>query len=362
MLKPELFHGKKVLITGHTGFKGAWLSLWLRHWGADVIGYSLPPPTGPSLFSLTALEEQIIHLTADVRDFDTLQRTVEEFRPEIVFHLAAQSLVLPSFQEPKETFDTNVGGTTNLLEALRNADCVQAAVIVTTDKCYENKEWDWGYREIDQLGGTDPYSASKAMTELLTASYRSSLYKNGPLIASARAGNVIGGGDFSKHRLIPDLMRGILDSKPVQIRSPMSVRPWLYVLDALSGYLLLVQRLMEEGSRFAEAWNFAPLELEGISVAKAADEFLAQWGKGEWIDASDPLDQREMQQLRLSREKAACRLKWEPAYSWKTAVRETVEWYQCFSSSTSKQIQEKCTQQIDRYALFINAPARCFSH
>lgn len=324
------YAGKKVLVTGHTGFKGSWLSIWLRLLGADVVGFSLPPPTSPSNFAITGLEGHLTHQIGDVRDYEAVERVIGEHQPEIIFHLAALSIVLDSYDLPKETFDTNAGGTVNLLEAVRKTSSVRAVVVVTTDKCYENEESLEGYREGDRLGGHDPYSASKSMAELVVASYRDALFKDRNIqIATARAGNVIGGGDFSPFRLLPDCMRALMKGKPVQVRHPDSVRPWLHVLDPLAGYLQLGEALLK-GDGYAEAWNFGPKEIEAVSVGEIADTVVSQWGDGHWITVPTEGPKREMGLLRLNWDKAAERLRWQPTYSWEEAIEETVDWYRAY--------------------------------
>lgn len=320
----QIFEGINVLVTGHTGFKGSWLSLWLCELGAHVIGYSLPPPTTPSNFEAIGLQEKITHIIGDIRDNEHLQSVIKQHQPSVIFHLAAQPLVLRSYEDPKETFDVNVGGTVNVLEAARHCPAVKAVVIVTTDKCYENREWIWGYRENDTLGGNDPYSASKAMAELSTTSYRRSF---STVVASARAGNVIGGGDFSDFRLVPDSMKALMDHQPVKVRNAHSVRPWLHVLDPLSGYLWLAALLLEKGSQYAEAWNFGPLEQEAVTTKALVEKAIELWGDGDWVDGSDPHAKPEMGMLRLNWDKAANRLKWRPTYNWEQALEQTVSWF-----------------------------------
>lgn len=327
-----IFEGLTVLVTGHTGFKGSWLSLWLRELGAHVVGYSLEPPTSPSNFACTGLQNEITHIIGDIRDFDALKRMMDTHQPAVVFHLAAQSLVLHSYDNPKETFDVNAGGTVNVLEAARTCPSIKAMVMVTTDKCYENNEWLWGYRENDRLGGKDPYSASKSMAELAVASYNTSFFKEaGPCVASARAGNVIGGGDFSAMRILPDCMKALMRNEPVKVRNPHSVRPWLNVLDPLSGYLWLAACMLENGKQFAGAWNFGPQENEGIPVSALVKKSLELWGKGDWIEVGVPA-KAEMGTLRLNWDKAANLLKWRPAYNWEEAVAETVDWFRAFDA------------------------------
>ncbi|MBS4167672.1 CDP-glucose 4,6-dehydratase [Parachlamydia sp. AcF125] len=347
--------GLPVLVTGHTGFKGSWLSIWLQALGAKVIGYSLPAPTQPSHFSVTNLGQKIVHVTGDVCNYEKIYDTIQEHQPLFVFHLAAQSLVLKSYADPKETFDVNVGGTVNVLEAVRKSDCVKGCLVITTDKCYENKEWVWGYRENDRLGGKDPYSASKAMAELATQAYRSSFFESSKAIASARAGNVIGGGDFSDFRLVPDCMKALMNKKLIEVRNPYSVRPWLHVLDALSGYLCLAQNLLTQGQAFAEAWNFGPLEQQGVSVEALVQKAVDYWGEGGWINLEAPNQKKEMNLLRLNWEHAAHRLKWSPVYGWQEALKDTVNWFKSFQKFSLEGEYEKIFQltleHIQEYCL-----------
>lgn len=348
------YAGARVLITGHTGFKGSWLSIWLRELGAEVIGYSLKPPTEPSNFVLCRLAERMQDIRADVRDLSTLQDVMVRTRPEFVFHLAAQPLVLPSYDDPKETFDVNVMGTVNVLEAVRRTGVVKAVVCITTDKVYENREWDWGYREADRLGGHDPYSSSKAMAELAIASYRKSFFQTGrPAVASARAGNVIGGGDFADFRLLPDCMRALVAGEPILLRNPDHVRPWQHVLESLSAYLWLAARLADEGQRLAQAWNFAPWELAEVTAQQIVEQVIALWGSGSWTPANSREPRKETTLLRLNWEKAARQLAWRPVYNWQTALAATVAWfkqYQEHSPALSPDMYQTCAEQISAYA------------
>lgn len=327
-----IFEDKTVLITGHTGFKGSWLTLWLKELGAKIIGYSLPPPSTPNHFSLSQINEGIIDIHGDIRDYAAVKNILDRFHPEIIFHLAAQPIILTSFTFPKETFDVNTGGTINILEAARLCPSVQAMVMITSDKCYENREWSWGYRESDALGGADPYSASKGMAEMAIAAYRSSFAHspNFPAIASARAGNVIGGGDFSHLRIVPDCIHALMNKKPVHIRNPKSTRPWLHVLDALSGYLYLAAHLLNKGAPYADAWNFGPLEYRSVNVQTLVEKAIAFWGEGDWLDVSTPGIKQEMGLLRLNWDKAANCLGWRPTYHWSEALQQTVNWFKCY--------------------------------
>ena len=349
----QCFKGKKVLVTGHTGFKGTWLSIWLQELGAEVIGYSLEPPTNPGIFDVTEMAGRMTHIIGDVRDFDRLSDTIYHWKPEVIFHLAAQPIVLNSYEFPKETFDINVGGTINLLEVARFSEPTKAIVVITTDKVYDNKEWVWGYRENDSLGAHDPYSTSKAMTELATQSYSKSLFKGKAAVATARAGNVIGGGDFSDFRLVPDAMKALMQKKPIEVRNPNSVRPWLHVLDPLQGYLTLASKLLNEGSEFAEAWNFGPKDHEAIKASSLVEKSIELWGDGDWVDTSAPNAPKEMQMLRLNWDKASNLLKWQPNYNWEQALEETVEWFQAFSrwmqNPDSTDMHAVCVKQIQKY-------------
>jgi CDP-glucose 4,6-dehydratase len=354
----RVFHGTPVLVTGHTGFKGSWLSIWLQELGAEVVGYSVDVPTVPSNFEASHLGQRVVDVRGDVRDLGALRRVIGEHEPRVVFHLAAQPIVRLSYAEPKETFDVNVGGTVNVLEAVRRTDSVEAVVCVTSDKCYENREWLWGYREIDRLGGHDPYSASKAMAELAIASYRRSFFpvetysEHSTALASARAGNVVGGGDWTQDRLVVDCMRALMDGQPIPVRNPHSVRPWQLVLEPLSGYLWLAAKLVQEGGRFAEAWNFAPSEHVAVSVGDMVQKLIELWGAGEWEDLSAGQTQalHETSLLRLNWEKAANRLGWRPIYDWHEAVAETVSWFKTYNErGANMDMYDACVGQIARY-------------
>ena len=346
----NVFEGTTVLVTGHTGFKGSWLTMWLAALGADVVGYSLEePPTSPSNFEAAGLGRHITDVRGDVCDLAKLGGVVEKYRPEVVFHLAAQPIVLRSFDEPQHTFQTNAMGTVNVLEAIRVTDSVKAAVCITTDKVYENREWFWGYRESDQLGGHDPYSASKAMAELAIAAYRHSFFSdNGPAVATVRAGNVIGGGDFAAYRLVPDCMRALMNERPIAVRNPLSVRPWQHVLEPLSGYIWLATNLVRHGNEFAEAWNFGPLEQIGVTAADLAEKLVSLWGSGSWIQTNPELAKAETGLLRLSWEKSAARLGWRPVYTWEEALAEIVAWFKAFQSGEGDML-EVGREHIARY-------------
>jgi CDP-glucose 4,6-dehydratase len=325
---PGFFRGKTVLITGHTGFKGAWLSEWLLKLGADVVGCALPPDTRPSLFTLLDLAGRMRSEFVDVRDLTALESVVAESRPEVVFHLAAQPLVRRSYREPVATFATNVMGTAHLLEAARKTDSVRSVVIVTSDKCYENVGSARGYRESDPLGGHDPYSASKGAAEVVTAAYRRSFFSEPgrPGVASARAGNVIGGGDWSEDRLVPDLVRGIGSGQPVVIRNPKSIRPWQHVLEPLFGYLMLARALWEQPQRFSDGFNFGPAQAE-LPVAALAERFVAALGRGSLARAPQGEEPHEASLLLLDSTKARDVLGWTPRLGIEDTVKLTVDWY-----------------------------------
>lgn len=324
-----VYAGKKVLLTGHTGFKGSWLAHWLTQMGADVSGLALPPGTNPSHYNL--LKPQVHDHVQDVRDADGVRRVVQAAAPEIVFHLAAQPLVRRSYNDPLETWATNVMGTANVLEACRHQPSVRAIVVITTDKCYENLEWVWGYRENDRLGGHDPYSASKAAVEILAASFRKSFFggANAPLLATARAGNVIGGGDWSEDRLIPDLARAVAAKKPLVIRSPKATRPWQHVLEPLSGYLLLGQKLLQRDVSIATAWNFGPEIAGNQSVETVLNKIKSLWPAFDWKLDQNP-QPHEATLLHLDSTLARARLKWSPVWGLDDCLAATADWYRTY--------------------------------
>jgi len=342
-----------VLLTGHTGFKGSWLSLWLQSMGAKVIGYALAPPTDPSLFVAANVAEGMISHEGDIRDFAALAAAFEKHRPEIVIHMAAQALVRYSYANPIETYSTNVMGTVHLLEAARLTDSVRAIVNVTSDKCYENREWIWGYRENEPMGGYDPYSNSKGCAELVASAYRASFFnpndfaKHGVALASARAGNVIGGGDWAEDRLIPDIMRAITQNKPVNIRNPHAIRPWQHVLEPLSGYLLLAQKLYEEGAGYAEGWNFGPNDEDAKPVQWIVDKLTKTWGEGaSWVlDGGD--HPHEAHYLKLDCSKAKARLDWHPHWNLPTTLDNIIRWNKQWIAGEN--MQKASLQQIADY-------------
>ena len=332
----KFWAGKRVFLTGHTGFKGSWLSLWLQHLKAEVFGYSLAPPTHPSLFELATVSEEMDSTIGDIRDLPALQMTLNRARPEIVIHFAAQSLVRRSYEEPIETYSTNVMGTVNLLEAVRRCESVKAVIVVTSDKCYENREWPWGYRENDPMGGDEPYSSSKGCAELVTNAYRRAFFNTDlrgearVAVASARAGNVIGGGDWAIDRLIPDIMNAIFKGAPVVIRNPRSIRPWQYVLDPLRGYLTLAERLYQEGGRFATSWNFGPAEFDICPVSRIVNELTTRWGGGASWRLDESTHPHEAISLKLDCSRARWELGWTPRVDLSKALEWIILWYRGF--------------------------------
>lgn len=326
------YSGRRVFVTGHTGFKGSWLTMWLHELGARVTGYALTPPTRPSLFELGSVQELCTSHISDILDRAALRRAILDAKPELVFHLAAQPLVRRSYVNPVETFETNVMGTMNLLEAVRECDTVSAVQVITTDKCYENREWPFAYRENDALGGHDPYSASKAAAEIVTAAYERSFFHSrdsagrNVSVCSVRAGNVIGGGDYADSRIIPDCIRAFEQNKPVSLRCPNATRPWQYVLDCLGGYLHLARHQLESKS-LNGAWNFGPGPEPDTRVARVVDEVIKAWGAGQWVDDSTPDQPHEAASLRLDCTKAATLLGWTPSLNVVESVRESVRWY-----------------------------------
>jgi len=350
----SFWKNKKVFITGHTGFKGSWLCLWLQELGAEVTGYALDPPTEPSLFELCGLRGRVRSIVADVRDGARLAAELEKARPEIIFHMAAQPLVRDSFRVPVETFAVNVMGTVNLLEAARVAGGVRALVNVTTDKCYENREWLWGYRENEPLGGSDPYSSSKACSELVTQAYARSYFApadyaaHGTAVATARAGNIIGGGDWAADRLVPDCVRAILGKKGVGIRNPDATRPWQHVLEPLSGYLLLARRLCESGPEFGGPWNFGPGDDDTRTVAYVVQRLCFAWGEGAAATADPGPHPHEAHYLKLDCSKARTLLRWRPRWDLDTAIGKVVAWTRVYQAGGD--VREACLAQIEEYA------------
>jgi len=348
----NVFKNKTVLVTGHTGFKGSWLCVCLRELGTNVVGYALEPYTDRDNFVVTGLKDRIIHIIGDVRDFHELRKVFEKYQPEFVFHLAAQAIVRKSYISPKETYDINVGGTVNVLECCRLTDSVSVIINVTSDKCYENREWIWGYRESDPMGGHDPYSSSKGCSELITAAYRRSFFNPNDFkdhrksLSSARAGNVIGGGDWQKDRIIPDCIRALESEKPIEIRNPNAMRPWQHVLEPLSGYLLLASKMFDEPQKFCGAWNFGPDYDSIIPVGEVADKVVAQWGNGSWIDLSNENAPHEANLLSLDISKAKSCLRWFPVWNIDKTIEKTVDWYKEYKKKDPYRI---CVNQIEEF-------------
>ncbi|MBU1109681.1 MAG: CDP-glucose 4,6-dehydratase [Candidatus Riflebacteria bacterium] len=349
----RIYQNRRVLVTGHSGFKGSWLALWLRQLGAKVSGIALPPETAPSHWELLNLDCESYWI--DIRNLEELRQAVIQINPEIIFHLAAQPLVRRSYQDPLTTWQTNLNGTVNLLEAARECKELKAVVCITTDKCYENKEWCWGYREIDALGGHDPYSASKAAAEIAIASYRSAFFSkpDSPLLASARAGNVIGGGDWAEDRIIPDMVRAIADKKPLEIRSPNATRPWQHVLESLYGYLLLGQNLFEKHADFATAWNFGPDVSSNCTVAGILERIKESWTELEWFTNSGN-QPHEANLLYLDSAKARNKLNWRPIWDLSETLSRTSEWYKSFLTDgrvlSCKQLEDYCAALLSAEA------------
>jgi CDP-glucose 4,6-dehydratase len=353
VVNADFWRGKRVLMTGHTGFKGSWLSLWLQSMGAQVVGYALAPPTNPSLFEVAEVGKGMTSIIGDIRDLEKLRAAFTEHRPEIVIHMAAQPLVRYSYIEPVETYSTNVMGTVNLLEAVRSTPSVKAVVNITSDKCYENREWVWGYRENEAMGGYDPYSSSKGCAELVASAYRNSYFhpdkyqQHGVAIASARAGNVIGGGDWAGDRLIPDILRAITEGKPVNIRSPHAIRPWQHVLEPLSGYLLLAQKLYTTGTAYAEGWNFGPNDEDAKPVQWIVEKLTHSWGEGaSWVlDGGD--HPHEAHYLKLDCSKAKARLDWQPRWQLAQTLEKIIKWHKAMQQKEN--MKAKTLEQITQY-------------
>lgn len=348
-----VYKGKKVFITGHTGFKGSWLCLILKQLGADIYGYALDPPTKPSLFCEAKINELITSHIGDIRDLDYLKEVIQKTQPEIVFHLAAQPLVRESYKSPVDTYAINVMGTVNLLEACRNTPSARAIVNVTTDKCYENKEWHWGYRENEPMGGYDPYSNSKGCSELVTSAYRNSFFNHTKYddykvaLASARAGNVIGGGDWAEDRLIPDFIKAISKGEKVKIRSPYAIRPWQHVLEPITGYLTLAEKLYTEGSKFAEGWNFGPDDSDSQNVEWIINNICKIWGEGASYEVDNNPHPHEANYLKLDCSKAKAELGWMPKWNIETTLKSIVDWNKDFQKGEN--IRKVTINQIIKY-------------
>lgn len=347
-INPAFWQSKRVLLTGHTGFKGSWLSLWLQSMGVTLRGVSLTPPTEPALFNVARVAEGMEHHIADIRDFAAVKVELDDFKPEIVIHMAAQPLVRLSYSQPIETYATNVMGTVHVLEAARHVGSVKAIVNITTDKCYENREWVWGYREDEPMGGYDPYSNSKGCAELVSAAYRKSFLKNaGIALATARAGNVIGGGDWALDRLLPDILRALQNKESVLIRNPHAIRPWQHVLEPLSGYLLLAERLYTHGQVDAEGWNFGPRDEDARPVQWIVEHLCDSWGNGASWTLQPGNHPHEASFLKLDISKARQRLQWAPRWSLETALTRITEWHQAWLSD--QDMRTVCLNQISQY-------------
>lgn len=353
----RVFKGKNVLVTGHTGFKGSWLSLWLKELGANVTGYALDPPTSPALFNILNVEDEINSVIGDIRDLNNLKDTFQKCKPQFVFHLAAQSILRESYDKPKYTYEANVIGTLNTFEAVRNTDSVRVVINVTSDKCYKNKDWIRGYKENDAMGGFDPYSSSKGCAELLTNTYRNSYFNNQRLgkskhvsLASVRAGNVIGGGDWANARLIPDCVKALSEGKQIKVRNPEAIRPWQYVLDPLRGYLSLAEKMFKNGNKYEEAWNFGPSEENSIKVREMVEKILEFWGGGKWKDISKNTSDifHEDEYLKLNCSKAWKILRWKPILNINEALEVTISWYKSYYSK-SNDMKEYTKKEITEY-------------
>ncbi|MGB3491748.1 MAG: CDP-glucose 4,6-dehydratase [Elainellaceae cyanobacterium] len=349
----KFWNGKKVFMTGHTGFKGSWMSLWLQSLGADLCGFSLPAPTEPNLFTVANVAEGMKSIEGDIRDLDSLQKAMVEHQPDIVIHMAAQPLVRYSYQHPVETYATNVMGTVHVLEAMRHVESARVGVMITTDKCYENKEWVWGYREDEPMGGHDPYSSSKGCAELVVSAYRDSFFspatydQHKVAIASARAGNVIGGGDWALDRLIPDIMRAIQENHPVLIRSPHATRPWQHVLEPIGGYMCLAEQLWHSGADCAEGWNFGPTDDDAKPVSWIVERLTQMWGDGASWEVDGGNHPHEANYLKLDCSKAKARLGWTPRTSLATALEWIVEFYQAYQNNGD--MRSLTLEQIQRF-------------
>lgn len=348
----NFYKGKKVLITGQTGFKGSWLSIWLKELGAEVIGISLDPHSKKDNYALANLKEHIIDLRGDIRDGQLMKKTFQQYQPDIVFHLAAQPLVRLSYEIPAETYEVNVMGTINILEAIKATPNIKVGVMITTDKCYENKEQIWGYREDEPMGGYDPYSSSKGAAEIAISSWRRSFFnskeyeKHGKSIASVRAGNVIGGGDWAADRIIPDCIRALENNLPIEIRSPKAVRPWQHVLEPLGGYMLLAMKMWEEPTKYCEGWNFGPRAESITPVWEVATKIVENYGQGELKDISDPSALHEANFLMLDINKAKFRLGWEPKMNIDQCIGLTTDWYKRYKNMD---VYDLCVEQIEQY-------------
>ncbi len=352
-LHAKFWRGKRVFLTGHTGFKGSWLAIWLNAMGAKVMGYALKPPTEPSIFKLCQVDKITKTIIADIRDGKKLEKSILKFKPEIIIHMAAQPLVRESYKNPHETYETNIMGTVNLFEAARKCKAVKAIVNVTTDKCYENKEHLRGYKESEPLGGYDPYSSSKACSEIVTSAYRNSFFnfkeykKHGVALASARAGNVIGGGDWADDRLIPDIIRAISKGKKVLIRNPKAIRPWQHVLEPLSGYLSLAEKLYKNGNKYACAWNFGPKDTDAKPVEWIVKRMCAKWGNNAVYTIDKGRHPHEAHYLKLNCSKAKTEMNWIPRWNLAKAIDKTIEWTLAYKKKEN--LHKMCLKQINEY-------------
>jgi CDP-glucose 4,6-dehydratase len=348
-VSPSFWKGKKVFLTGHTGFKGSWLSLWLQNMGAVVKGYALEPNTTPNLFTQAKVAQNMDSEIGDVTDLNHITESMKAFDPDVLIHMAAQPLVRLSYEDPVTTYNTNIMGTVNVIEAARKCDNLKSIVAVTTDKCYENKEWVWGYREDEPMGGHDPYSSSKGCAELVIAAYRNSYFNvaNSPALASVRAGNVIGGGDWSTDRLVPDILKAFEKKVPVVVRNPNATRPWQHVLEPLSGYLVLAQRLYEDGQLFAEGWNFGPKGEDCKSVGWILDKMVAQWGGSASWELDENNNPHEAGYLKLDCSKAAMHLGWYPKLRLEQTLEGIIKWHKAFLDGAN--MREICLTEIRNY-------------
>lgn len=344
----SIFKNKKIIITGDTGFKGSWLSLWLANMGANVLGISLEPKQKNDHYNILNLENIIQHKTLNICDYNSLEKEILAFEPEIIFHLAAQPLVKYSYDNSKETFDTNILGSVHILEIIKQCNSIKALIYVTSDKCYKNKEWIWGYRENDELGGKDPYSASKAAAEIVFNSYFESFFKNSERlgVASVRAGNVIGGGDWSLDRIVPDCIRALNSKKPISIRNPNSTRPWQHVLEPLYGYLLLAVKLLSNPKEFSGSWNFGPNNDNVKTVKELSQKVIEYWGEGSIVETDNSINYHEANLLKLNCDKSYQFLKWMPTYNFDETIKLTIEWYKSFFENNAA---ETTTKQINNF-------------
>ena len=348
MIDRRFWKGRRVFVTGHTGFKGSWLCLWLHEIGAQVKGFALEPPTTPSLFKEARIAELVESETGDIRDLESVTKSIHDFQPDILIHMAAQPLVRYSYDAPIETYAVNVLGTAHVLEAAKNCKSIKSVVSVTTDKCYENKEWVWAYRENEPMGGHDPYSSSKGCAELVTASYRKSYYEDSHIgLASARAGNVIGGGDWALDRLVPDILRAFEKNQPVVIRSPDAIRPWQHVLEPLSGYLKLAQALYQDPRSYAEGWNFGPNEDDAKPVSWILDQMVGSWPGSSWKLDQSAENPHEANYLKLDISKAKSKLHWRPIWSLSETLSQIVSWHKNWISG--KDMQKTSIDEISKY-------------